>query len=408
LRTDGVVTPPSRTSLATYGTALLWIVVAHAVVTAVLRLVVAFDALVVVPDAAIDLLIRHDEVRRWFAGEWIYGDTHSANYPPATYTLLWPLVGWLPEAPMRALYGLSTAASLAIIGALAVRASGADRLAEKAFMAVFILPLGTTQITVFIGQLGLHVTAALLAAAVILLDTPAGGKGRGTLAADGAAAALLTFALVKPTLAVPAVVAILILTGRARPALLVGALYLGATLLAAASQDRSLVTLVLDWLGREDIMNLGLGSVNTYLWLHWLGFEGSMLAVSLVVLGAFAAWAWRHRHAPFHVLGVGAIVSRLWIHHRAFDDVILVILAVALFRVAHEARGRGWPPMVAALLLAGVYILGHAPYAYLSGERPALWLITEVGRTVAWLGALAFLLWHARQPAGRRPEAVIV
>jgi hypothetical protein len=388
-----------------YARGALWLVVAHAVVTAILRLVPAFDAMVVVPEAAIDLLIRYDEVRRWFAGEWIYGDSHSANYPPGTYTLLWPLLGWLPETPMRALYGLSTAAALATIGALAVRVSGAERMGEKAFMAVFILPLGATQITVFIGQLGLHVTAALMGAAAILLEPDRQGRGQGTWGADVAAAALLTFALVKPTLAIPAVLAILILAGRARLVLLVGALYLAITYVAAVFQDRPVLALLLDWLGREDIMNLALGSVNVYLWLHWSGIDGSMLAASVVMLGAFGLWAWRYRHvAPFHVLGVSAIVSRLWIHHRAFDDVVLVVVAVVLFRIAREAWGRGREATVAVLLLGAIYALGHAPYAYLSGERPVLWLVTEVGRTVAWLAALGFLVWHAA--LGRRPTRV--
>jgi hypothetical protein len=145
-------------------------------------------------------------------------------------------------------------------------------------------------------------------------------------------------------------------------------------------------------------MNLPLGSVNTHLWLHWLGFEGSLLPASLVWLLAAALWTWRFREAdPWIVAGVAALVGRLWIHHRAFDDVILVIPAIALFRIAKTSHaGPGRWPIVAALLLGAMYGLGHAPWSWLSGQSRTLWLTAEIGRTVVWLAALAFLLQQAR------------
>lgn len=391
-----------------YGGILLWVVVAHAVITAVLRLIPAFDALIVVPDGAIDLLIRYEEVQRWFAGESIYGDEHSANYPPGSYSLLWPLLGWLPQAPMRVLYAFSVLLSCAVISVVAVRASCADRLAEKAFLFVFILPLGATMIAVWIGQLGLHVTAALLGAAWLLV-----GDGRDTAtsrqprsrARDAAAAALLTSALVKPTLSLPLLVVILIVSGGWRPTVMTAALYGVVTLIAAVPQGRSPVTLAFEWLSREEIMNLPLGSVNVYLWLHWIGFEGSMIPVSLVILIAASVWAWRYRLAPSWLLiGAAALVSRLWIHHRAFDDVLLIVPAIALFQAAKTMPAakmtsdrRGVATVATALLLAAVYVLGHAPYAYLSGEHSGRWLFIEVARTIVWLAVLGVLMWHVHQ-----------
>jgi hypothetical protein len=404
-------TSPIRSAWVRYGGVILALAAAHALVTAVLRLSPAFDALILVQEAAIDLLIRMDEVQRWFSGVAIYEDPDSANYPPASYTLLWPLLGWLEERAARILYAISILVSTLVIAAVAVRASGATTRPERAFMALFILPLGATQVTVWIGQLGLHVAACLLAATALLFGTGGAtsreprdaGPGWGI---DLAAGALLAASLVKPTLSVPVVVAILILAWRWRPALLAGVLYLGATLLAAAFQEQSAPTLVLMWLGRESVMNLPLGSVNTHLWLHWLGIEGSKLHVSLLWLVATALWTWRYRHVdPWVMLGVAALVGRLWIHHRAFDDVFLVIPAIALFRVARTwDHRRGVVPVFAALLLAGIYVLGHAPYSYVSGERPTLWLITEAGRTVAWASALAFMLLQAHLFDSRRGE----
>src|SRR5690606_36140206 len=133
-----------------------------------------------------------------------------------------------------------------------------------AFLALLVLPLGATQITVWIGQLGLHVTACLMGATALLFGT-ARARERATFGADLGAGALLAASLVKPTLSVPVVAAILIRAWRWRPALLAGALYLAVSLIAAAALDTSLITLIAQWLGREDIMQLERGSVNTHL-----------------------------------------------------------------------------------------------------------------------------------------------
>jgi hypothetical protein len=379
-----------------YGEALLWLVVIHALITAALRLGVAFPNLLFHPVSPFDVVLRHDEVVRWFSGEPVYG-TGTADYPPASYVLLWPLLGWLPHAQMRLLFGLSTAASLAAIVAITVRASAARLTVEKLFIAFIILSLGGTFFTVWLGQLGLHATAALLAAAVILHGSRLDGNGRNSLAADLAASALLTFALVKPTVSAPVAGVILVLTGRLRPAVLVGALYMGLTLLAAAFQDGSVISLIAEWLSLEGALTVLSGTVNISLWLSWLGYQGPVIPFSMLILGALVAWAWRHRNVlPLQVLAVSALASRLWFHHRDTDDVVLVIVAVALFNAAKEGElGNGRAlRLVAAVLLAGMYVLGHGRYPYFRHESPLLWLLTEVGRTVVWLAALAFLLWR--------------
>lgn len=390
-----------------WGGLVLALAATHAAITAVLRLHGAAAALLFVPDAAIDLLIRLSEVRRWFAGDAIYGDAHSANYPPATYALLWPVIGWLEEGPARLLYGFTMLMSVAAIAWIAVRASGARTPAARAFMAVLILPLGATQITVWIGQLGLHVVACLLGAAALLFGSrPAGGEPAApphpSWPRDLGGGALLAASLVKPTLSVPIVVAIVLASGRLRPGILGAAFYLGVTLIAAAFQQASAVELVVQWLGREDVMNLPLGSVNTHLWLYWLGVEGTMLPASLLWLLGLMVWTWRHRSIdPWLILGVAALVGRLWIHHRAFDDVLLVIPAITLFRTAALSwRDDDATAVGAALLFLLVYGFAHAPYAWLSGESRPLWLLSEVGRTVAWIATLAFLLWQAHRQRG--------
>ncbi|HEX5758780.1 MAG TPA: hypothetical protein VF121_06260 [Thermoanaerobaculia bacterium] len=65
---------------------------------AALRLAVQVPRLVTGGPAvfgAVDLGFRHAEVARWLAGERVYGALDTAVYPPATYALLWPFLGWL-------------------------------------------------------------------------------------------------------------------------------------------------------------------------------------------------------------------------------------------------------------------------------------------------------------------------
>jgi hypothetical protein len=43
-----------------------------------------------------DLYTRFGEIQRWFADAPVYTSKHHAGYPPASYVLFWPFLGWLP------------------------------------------------------------------------------------------------------------------------------------------------------------------------------------------------------------------------------------------------------------------------------------------------------------------------
>lgn len=111
---------------------------------------------------------------------------------------------------------------------------------DRAFAAIFLLPFGAAQLAIWVGQLGLHVTASLMGAAALLLGTrlrpPEEGADRRSWLVDSAAAVLLAASLVKPTMSVHIVVMLLILVGRWRPFVLTAALYAGLTALALAFQ----------------------------------------------------------------------------------------------------------------------------------------------------------------------------
>jgi hypothetical protein len=47
------------------------------------------------PTGAIDLKILHRLVQLWFVGQPVYPELPGALYPPASYAMLWPFLGWL-------------------------------------------------------------------------------------------------------------------------------------------------------------------------------------------------------------------------------------------------------------------------------------------------------------------------
>ena len=57
---------------------------------------------------AIDLMMFHTLVQRWFAGLPVYEELRIANLPPASYVMLWPLVGWLGPTAARWLWAITS------------------------------------------------------------------------------------------------------------------------------------------------------------------------------------------------------------------------------------------------------------------------------------------------------------
>ena len=115
------------------------------------------------PKGAVDLIYRHAEVHRWFAGLPVYGEMKTATYPPASYAMLWPLLGWLELAQARWLWACINLAALGWLAHLLVRESGADRPAERLFIALLPLAAYSTGATIGNGQLIVALMPLLIA-----------------------------------------------------------------------------------------------------------------------------------------------------------------------------------------------------------------------------------------------------
>jgi len=338
-------------------------------------------------NGAIDLRQRQNEVQRWFGGLPVYGEVPTAVYPPASYSMLWPLLGWLGLAQARWLWAVTATACLAWLSALATVESRARSRLERAFAALLPLSMNAAGVALGNGQPIIHVLPLLIASVLLVQRRPAGWRR------DLAAAFIFLPALVKPSLSAPFLWLLLLARGGLRVVLLVAGGYLGLTLLAARFQSLGVTALVSAWVATLS----GIGA-DGYAELHTLLVEthhpGWSLASSGAALLALGAWVYRHRREdPWLLLGVTGVVARLWTYHRVYDDLLILLPMLSLCRITRTARsGRaaGW---AAGLLAASVAaMLMPARLA----ESPWAWAFSGT-HAVVWIAALLFLLVRARR-----------
>jgi hypothetical protein len=372
--------------------------------------------------AAIDLKQRYDEVQAWFSGVPAYHVlSSSAAYPPATYPLLWPFMGWTSFATARVLWAVTSALALAWTAFLVSRESGAATRLERAFVVLTLLAVNQTGVALGNGQLILHVLPVLLTG-ILLIQ-----RGSGTWREDLLAAVCLIFALVKVTITVPFLWLAIIVSGaeqrrswRLRPAILVTVGYVALTLFAASFQPGTVWQQTREWLTIAEALSRRAGYGNMHSWLTEIGMERLMFPASVVLLLGLGAWLDRYRRADIWVrLGVAAMVARFWTYHRLYDDVIVVVALVAVTRrlLKGEAEGRARrteaprlgkltsvPDELLPAMLLGVTILFMLLPARL-GIAPAPWYVVfNEGHTLTWLAVLAYLMYEAHREESVRVD----
>lgn len=341
------------------------------------------------PVGAVDLRIVRGLMDAWFAGRAVYREFGTANYPPASHLLLWPLLGWPPASALRGYWAATTLLALAWLVSLGLRLSGADSRAERALIALLPLSMYATGATIGNGQLTIHLLPMLVASVLWA------ARGAGRWRDDLLAAALMLLALSKPSLAAPFFWLLLWLPGRLRPALLALAGYFGLTLWAASFQEDGLLTLVRGWLAVGTGVGAWAGSANVHLWLGAVGLSAAILPASFAMLGLLGWWLWRQRHADVRLLlGVTAIVARLWAYHNWYDDLLMLLPMLALWALAKGGANSGPARVWAGLLLAVTTAFMLAPGGLFLLPQP--WKGLYIAAQVAvWLADLGLLLWAA-------------
>jgi hypothetical protein len=374
-----------------------WLVVGCLAVVAVHRLGYALPHALsdLEPWSAINAAYRYDELVRWFSGLSIYHEEFGRlAYPPASYVLLWPVLGWLPYEAGRVVYVGATLAATTFLALLACHLVRQHPLSEKLLLILVLFASYPVQTAVFLGHLmPLQVVAMVAAAAVLLMRAPP------NVWRDLAASACLAASMSKPTLAPPLIAAVLIVRWRVRPVLLTGALYSALSLFASAFQPAGVIALHVAWL--RSSVNFGVehsmaqGVPNLHGWLNAVGFGGWAPAASVVALGAFCIWVWQRRGTDVWVLiGAAATVARLWAHHRPYDDIVLFLAAIALLRLARHPDPR--LARTATLLLAATCAALLIPAWAIYDLSPELIRLTFATQTALWGGLLIFFILAAR------------
>ena len=361
------------------------------------------------PLGAVDLFLRHAECVRWFEGEKIYRTRHDAVYPPASYLMLWPLLGWSSKGLVRVFWLVPTALSVVWICRLFVQHSGVRAAPLRRLL--YVVPLASYPVgaTVGNGQLSLLVVSSLLGGLMMLAEPQRSWRR------DLAIAALVLAALVKPSVSAYFFWILLFVPGGFRPACVVVAAYVALTFGASLAQQQGPIELLEAWMrratggvewgatrGEGGIQSAApaggasartafvIKSINLHSLLSIAGLRQLISSASFALLALLGAWVfWNRRGHLLCLLGVSAIAARFCSYHGWYDDVMMLIPLAALLacsRAADSARSRriatGLALALVLFLLApgGIYAL-----------PPTLANTYVVVQAACWLAGLAFL-----------------
>ncbi|MEM9486440.1 MAG: hypothetical protein AAGA83_22410 [Cyanobacteria bacterium P01_F01_bin.116] len=391
------------------------------------RLVIEFNRLIVSQaySGAIDLKTFLIAVQLWFTGLPTYGELPSAVYPPASYLMLWPFLGWTSISMARVLWAVTTLPALAWLIYLSVKQSGAKSWQMQALIA--LLPIFyATRTGIGNGQLMTHLMPLLVVSLLMFQWS----KGPALLLA----ATMFVGALIKPNVSAPFFWIVLFAYRKQKywPAFCVIIGYGLLTLIATSFQEGSAISLMQQWFSRAEIgAEVGAQTggyanpnsllsylemttnLNQYPLLRNLGdFEmNTPLTLSiLVILGAWVCW---HRNVELWLLiGVCAIVARLWTYHRIYDDLLILLPIIATFRVFKQTNQPAEKTRLQGRVVGLIFIL-----AYIAGVLPANWLtdspleeLLKSFQTLTWflmLGLLIVCAWTNRRQLGNLREGFL-
>lgn len=358
---------------------------------------------------AIDLKLRYEEIRLWAACKPVYECTSTATYPPASYVMLWPLIGWLKIQAARWLWALMSMGSLYWMIYIFLRESDATGSYERRFIALIPLATYGAGATIGNGQLIVPLMPALLSGLLLLREDTANWKN------DLSAACLLLFAFVKPSVTVPFFWIVLFVPGRVRPACLLVAGYLILTLFAAFINQTGPVSLIRSWIdlviNTAPLASAKFDKASIHALMFAIGHPELNSVASLFLLGSLGFWVFYNRRKSMWLLiGVTAFVARFWTYHGWYDDVLILLPMVTLFQIA-RCRMENCDHNIMAGFLFGLTLLSiMAPGGRYLFPRP--WDIVYIfGQIGIWLTVLLFLIIVARsnpnlENAGRLSRTV--
>ncbi len=326
------------------------------------------------------------------------GPVLRAPYPPWAYPLATPI--WSLPWPIARL--AMAVVSVLSIGAISLHAwrTGRRGFRLSGLLAIAIVVGAAHHYTALrLGQPTQAVVAALALAAAAL-------HRRWHVAAG----VLVALAMLKPTIAAPFVV-VLMVSGAWRSVASCGItlivsscipwLLTGVTPWHMVSQMRLIAEAI--EVGKE-------GAAGPIAWFIDVGLTPAMAArvTALLVVGFFTALLWRFRKRHVSVLfAIAALGSVLWTHQKPYDELVMLLIAGPilgllgrmLVRWRDGERDLPW----AALLVTLTYVLSMAhlglPHA-IGGSGGDAWVAAQIG---CWTLCVSLLLLERRLLRLREP-----
>ncbi|MCP4005223.1 MAG: hypothetical protein GY725_13615 [bacterium] len=339
------------------------------------------------PRGAVDLRVISSFVAEWFSGQPFTG-----TYPPASYILLWPFLGWIPFPMLRFVWAVSVVFMLCWLICQLERASRIKTGFEKAWFRFFLLSNYATAVVIGNGQLAIHLCPVLLAG-ILLLHGKKVSWGK-----EAGASILLLFAMIKPSLSVPFFWVVLFSCGSFRVVLGCVGAYIGLSFAAITFRAENINTIIQTW--SVTTSDIDLGYANIHKWSHVLDMGQWSMVFSVLLLLLAGIWIFWRRHADIWILlGIAAIISRIWTYHQLYDDLLILLPVVALFRISQKdiARKKGLD-IIAVILIIISWACLIGPGSLLRLSFP-LGTVFRAGQTLIWCGILCFLLyWAEKEP----------
>ena len=164
------------------------------------------------------------------AGERVYGVIGTAMYPPATYAMLWPFVGY-PSFPLvRIIWAATGLISLLLLLWIGVSEGGRWPWQIRLLVGAAVLSNYAISVAVATGQMSLQVLPPVILSILIVT------RGNVSVRRDVLAAGLFVLGMAKPQIALPFGWILLYVPGRWRPVLFAVGMYIAVTLFAAMFQ----------------------------------------------------------------------------------------------------------------------------------------------------------------------------
>lgn len=348
---------------------------------------------------ATDIKNFHNQATVWYSGQDIYATVANANYPPASYPIIY-LIYFLDNDLNRWVWCVHGAIILGLLIGMCVRESGADSKEERVCVALLPLAMFTTGVAFGNGQLTIQALAASTAAILLLY------RSRGRIAWQLAAAGCMLFSLVKPNLTAPFFWIFLIVPHRKQAAIFVLIGYALLTLLGASFQPGSLTDQIMTFIAKSKVVSEQHGYGDVPLWLTKLGLSNLITPFMLIGLAGMGMWVWANRNADRWLLYGGlAIMARLWSYHQLYDDLLNLFAFIALIRLAKGIGNEGKPDELAWIVILIALTTLPGPATPLRFWRGWMSLALAGWNTAVRLLMLLVIILRAREQQ-RRSQSI--